>query len=320
MNVSKPQTIDDAVLFLTEHPDAKIVAGGTDLLPRINQKLEEHAELCYIDDLPEMCEVRAEQDGSIFVGASIRLAEVAEIKILTKYTGFLQAASKVASPQIRNQATIGGNILQENRCMYFNNQVPWSDVNHCFKWGGKQCFQYKNSKECVALFQSDVAPVLISFGAKAVIRGSEGIREMPVKDLYMQAGLKNLAHNDILLGVKLPPLFKTEYSAYVRKTIRGSFDFPLVSCAVRVCVDANIIKDSRVVFGAAGVMPAELHMSNEVFIGRKIEDLPLLADELQPAVSKIIAPFQDTRINAAVRKDMAKEIFIKAIAQICQGN
>lgn len=316
MNVSKPQTIDAAVQFLTEHPEAKIVAGGTDILPRINQKLETHKVLCYIDDLPEMFDVRYEQDGTVFVGASIRLAEIPRIKMLSGYTALLQASSKVASPQIRNQATIGGNILQENRCMYFNNHVPWSDVNHCFKWGGKQCFQYKNSKECVALFQSDVAPVLISFEAKAVIQGIKGIREMPIEDLYLKAGLKNIAHNDILLGVKFPPLSKNEHSAYVRRTIRGSFDFPLVSCAVNIRTDKDIINDCRVVFGAAGVMPAELHAAKEVLIGRKIDELPLLAEELQTGISKIIAPFQDTHVNAAVRKDMARDTFLQAIAKI----
>lgn len=319
MIVHKPASLADAISFLTEHTDAKIVAGGTDLIPRINQKMEKHQVLCYIDDLPEMCGIKVESDGSVFVGASVRLAEITGIAEIAGYTALLQAASRAASPQIRNQATIGGNILQENRCMYFNNQVPWSDVNRCFKWGGKQCFQYKKSPECVALFQSDVAPALIAFSALAVICGPGGTRQMPVAELYLQAGRKNIAHNEVLLGILLPPHAKGEYSAYVRKTIRGSFDFPLLSCAVRLRIVENIIKDCAVVFGSAGVMPAMLKRAEEAMIGQRIEVLPSVAADLKTVIPKIISPFQDTHINASVRNDMAKETFTKAIAQIFQA-
>ena len=316
MIVHKPESIADAIRFLSGQPEAKIVAGGTDLLPRINQKLEKHRILCYIDDLPQMCGVNVEYDGSVFLGASVRLAEVADIIELVGYTALLEAASKAASPQIRNQATIGGNILQENRCMYFNNQVPWSDVNHCFKLGGKQCFQYKKSPECVALFQSDVAPVLIAFSALAVICGPDGIRQVPVAELYMKAGKKNISHNEVLLGVVLPPLSKGEYSAYVRKTIRGSFDFPLLSCAVKLTVSENIVGDCKAVFGAAGVIPATFKAAKEVLTGENMEALPLLIPDLLAAIPKIISPFQDTHISASVRNDMAREAFTKAISQI----
>lgn len=319
MIVHKPESLEDVIRFLTEHPEARIVAGGTDLLPRINQKLEKHETLCYIDNIPEMREINVETDGSVFVGALVRLAEIKDIAELTAYTALLQAASKVASPQIRNQATIGGNILQENRCIYFNNQVPWSDVNHCFKWGGNQCFQYKKSPECVALFQSDVAPALIAFGALAVIYGPNGTRKIPVAELYLKAGFKNISHNEVLLGILLPPLAEGDCSAYVRKTIRGSFDFPLLSCAVRLRINENVINDCTVVFGAAGVMPAILKAAEEVLNGQYVENLTSLAAELNTAVPKVISPFQDTHINAPARNDMAKETFTKAIAQISQA-
>lgn len=319
MIVHKPESLEDVIRFLTKHPEARIVAGGTDLLPRINQKLEKHETLCYIDNIPEMCGINVETDGSVFVGALVRLAEFKDIVELNGYTALLQAASKVASPQIRNQATIGGNILQENRCIYFNNQVPWSDVNHCFKWGGNQCFQYKKSPECVALFQSDVAPALIAFGALAVIYGPDGTRQMPVTKLYLKAGCKNISYNEVLVGILLPPLAEGDFSAYVRKTIRGSFDFPLLSCAVRLRINENIINDCTVVFGAARVMPAILKAAEEVLNGKNIENLTSLAAELNKAIPKVISPFQDTHINASVRNDMAKETFMKAIEQISKS-
>ena len=319
MNVSKVTSMEAAIKFLSKYPEARIVAGGTDLLPRINQKLESHDVLCYIDDLPEMKSVDVVSDRSVLIGASVRLSDIAEIKELDGYTALRHAASKVASPQIRNQATIGGNILQENRCIYFNNHIPWSDVNHCFKWGGNQCFQYKKSKECVALFQSDIAPVLIAYNAKAIIFGPEGERELPVEELYLKAGAKNIAHNEVLKVIKLPSLVKGERSSYVRKTIRGSFDFPLLSCAVRLIVgEDGIVKNIKVVFGAAGIKPAVFKIAEETIVGNKISEMIDLADVLKSSVSKVISPFRDNRVNGSVRNEMAKETFSNAIAQVSQ--
>ena len=235
---------------------------------------------------------------------------------MTEYTSLVQAAGKVASPQIRNQGTIGGNILQENRCMYYNQTVSWAKVERCFKLGGEQCYQYKNSPECVALFQSDIAPVLISYAAVALIYGPNGEREMPVSELYLNAGKKNIGHDEILLGVKIPSAESKWHSAYCRKTIRGSFDFPLLSCAVLITENDGLIDDAKVVMGAAGVKPREVLEAKQVFSGKKISELQEAAKELEKSVKKYIAPFRDTRVNAVVRRQMGEEVMVKAIEMI----
>ena len=314
MIVYQAESLLAAIGFLRQHPHAKLVAGGTDLLPRINQKLEKQQVLCYIGGLPGLSGISQNTDGSLVVGALTRLAEIAENGELRGYTALKQAASQAASPQIRNVATLGGNLMQENRCIYFNNAVPWSDINHCFKWDGGQCFQYKNSKECVALLQSDLAPVLIAYGAVARIQGPSGQRELPVASLYLPAGRKNLAHDELLIAIHLPALGREESSAYIRKTIRGSFDFPLLSCAVWLRKDDGLIADCRAVFGAAGVMPAVLELTE--WQGQSAAELAALAETKLPQVSKLIAPFQDTRVNGAVRKDMARTLFRQAIAEL----
>ena len=226
------ETLESASRFLREHPGAKMIAGGTDLIPRLNQKIESKEDVCFLDNIPEMREIRKQEENHVVIGALTKLVELCESPDLSSYTALIEAAGKVASPQIRNQATIGGNILQENRCMYFNQAVFWSDVNRCFKRGGDRCYQYKNSKECMALFQSDIAPVLIAYGATAFIYNNGSQREMPVIDLYLPAGKKNLGNEDFLLGFKLPAFKENDLSAYSRRALRGSFDFPIVSCAV----------------------------------------------------------------------------------------
>ena len=316
MNTQNAENLQEAIRFLSEHPEAKIVAGGTDLIPRINQGIEEQDTLLFLNNIEELSGVKKNADGSVFLGALYKLVEITENPLLKDYTSLVQAAGKVASPQIRNQGTIGGNILQENRCMYFNQAVSWAKVERCFKLGGHQCYQYKNSPECVALFQSDLAPVLISYSATALVAGPEGEREIPISELYLKAGKKNINHNEILLGVKIPPIEDKWYSAYCRKTIRGSFDFPLLSCAVLIKENDGLVKDVKVVMGAAGVMPREVAEAKQILTGKKITELPEATAELEKSIKKYIAPFRDTRVNATVRRQMGEEVFIKAIEMI----
>ena len=136
MQVTKVNQIQEAVHFLAGHPETKIIAGGTDLIPRINQGIEEHASLLFLNGIDEMMGVEADKKGGMRIGAAVKLVAITEEPLLRGYTSLVQAAGKVASPQIRNQATLGGNILQENRCMYFNQSVCWSKVERCFKLGG----------------------------------------------------------------------------------------------------------------------------------------------------------------------------------------
>ena len=316
MKVFRPETIAEAAALLSEDENLKLVAGGTDLIPRINQKFEKHAGLVFIGAYPETSGVREEEDGRIFIGASEKLSGLEKCTALAGYPALLQAAGRVASPQIRNQATIGGNILQENRCMYFNNQVPWSDVNHCFKWGGAQCFQYPKSRICMALFQSDVAPVLIAYGASVRIIGNEGLREMPVGELYLPGGKKNLKHDEIVTGVLLPALTKGDTSVYVRWTLRGSFDFPLLGCAVVMNVKDGECKDCRIVFGAAGIKPQAFPAGAEAFIGKRIEEFSDIAAGLAEEAGKKIMAFRDTHVDGEVRREKAGVLLKAALEKL----
>ncbi len=315
MKVVRIESLDAAMNYLTENPKSKIVAGGTDIVPRLNQKIEKQDSLCCLENIVQMLGIRKE-DNFIFVGALSKLVEISQNPTLSNHRALIQAASRVASPQIRNQATIGGNILQENRCMYFNQAVPWSDINLCFKRGGDKCFQYKNSNKCVAIFQSDIAPVLVAYGATVIIRSIDGQREIPVKELYLPAGKKNIKSNEILTGIKLPLITSNMLSAYERKTFRGSFDFPLISCAILMKEKNGLIDEISVVLGAAGVQPAEIKEITPLCIGKSLKQLPQIASNALKIVAKHVAPFTDTRVNGAVRKDMAKGVFIHAVKSI----
>ena len=148
----------------------------------------------------------------------------------------------------------------------------------------------KRVRSVVALFQSDMAPVLISYDAKVLITGVNGTREMPVQDLYLNAGKKNIAADEILLGVKIPPRESNWHSAYIRKTVRGSFDFPLLSCAILIKEQDGKIIGAKVVMGAAGVKPQEVAEVADILTGKNCSDLENIAPQAVSAVKKIYCP------------------------------
>ena len=342
MTIFRPQSLKEACAILraaaadekSERREIRLIAGGTDLIPRLNQEFESCGGLCLLSAYPEMTGVRRETDGRLFVGAMTTLTALTKEPLLKRWRALTEAASRAATPQIRNQGTIGGNLLQENRCMYYNNQVPWSQVNRCFKCGGTQCFQYPKSRQCMALFQSDLAPALIAFGAKAQIAGllSDGdsageiltMREIPVEDLYLPADRKNLQPGQIVTGILLPPLNGMTGSAYARWTIRQAFDFPLLSCAAAASFDGDPaegwetarVSSCRIVFGSAGVKPRRFEAGEKAFEGLSGAALFEAAKGLRKEAGRLIMPFRDTRVDGEARREKAGDLLKEVIENL----
>jgi len=301
-----------------ECPFAYPVAGGTDIIPRVNQGIEKHEQFVCLEGLPDMRGVSFEADGSVRIGALTKLVEISENEALAQYGGLREACSRVASPQIRNQATIGGNVLQENRCVYFNQSVSWRRVDHCFKLGGDRCYQYPKALGCMALFQSDVAPALISYNAITEWKSPRGTRTALLSELYKAAGRKAKEPDEILTGLVIPPVTGALHSAYVRKTIRASIDFPLVSCAVSLGVEDQVIKTAKIVVGSAGVMPRNVNEAPVLLEGKTLKEAAGMCKELQDAVTKKIAPFQDSRVDGPTRQALGRDALKRALAQACE--
>lgn len=315
--VKRVSSWDELWQTFADCPDAYPVAGGTDILPRVNQGIEKHDVYVCLEPLPGLRGVSVQPDGTVRIGALTKLVEISEDDFLAGYPALQEACSRVASPQIRNQATIGGNVLQENRCVFFNQSVSWRRIEPCFKLGGNRCYQYKRYPECVALFQSDVAPVLMAYDAVAEFRSPQGTRSAPLAQLYLNAGRKAKAPDEILTALVIPPAAGTLYSAYVRKTIRASFDFPLVSCAVALDVRDGVIQKANVVIGSAGVKPQIDEQANALLEGKTLEQAAALSEEVQKSASKKIAPFRDSRVDGPTRQALGRDAVKRALVQAC---
>ncbi|MEA5035115.1 FAD binding domain-containing protein [Cloacibacillus evryensis] len=312
-HVKRVETLDALWKLFLEFPDAYPVAGGTDILPRVNQGIEAHEMFVCLENIKDLRGITYLDDGSVKIGALTKLAEIAEEKLLSEFTALNQACSKAASPQIRNQATIGGNVLQENRCIYFNQSVSWRRADPCFKLGGDRCYQYKGSPKCVALFQSDVAPVLMSYGADAVFVSPRGTRSVPLRSIYMEAGRKDKKKDEILSELVIPAKKGRFRSAYARETIRGSFDFPLVSCALSFTEIDHIIEEAAMVMGSAGVMPRFVAEASDLLHGLEVNKIALKLDELKKHAARAVFPFRDSRVDTISRKAFAQSLVEKVI-------
>ena len=148
-----------------EHPT--YIGGGTDIMPLLKNEVRDDKDFVFLKKIPEL-HVLEEKDGELIIGAAMTLTELAESALLnSRYAAIAQAASLTASPQIRNIATVGGNIMQDRRCIYFNQPHLWrSGLAYCFKTGGSICHQIPNSPVCRAIYYSDVATALIAYEAE----------------------------------------------------------------------------------------------------------------------------------------------------------
>ena len=143
------------------------IGGGTDIMPLLKNEVRDDKDFVFLKKIPEL-HVLEEKDGELIIGATMTLTELAESALLnSRYAAIAQAASLTASPQIRNIATVGGNIMQDRRCIYFNQPHLWrSGLAYCFKTGGSICHQIPNSPVCRAIYYSDVATALIAYEAE----------------------------------------------------------------------------------------------------------------------------------------------------------
>lgn len=253
---ARPTSLDEALELLTD-PGAAVLAGGTDLAGQVDRGIR--APSLYVDlQAAGLGGIRAEGDG-LEIGATTTLAELAASELLETYAAVATAAGLAASPLLRNQGTVGGNLCQHTRCWYYRG-VEWT----CWLGGGDTCYaeigdHRKHNLEpgdCISAHPSDLAPALAACGARVVVGSRTGERELPLLDLYRRPteddrSLVTLAPGELVVGVRLtaPP----DDSVYLRAGERQAFSFPLVAVAA-----ARRGGDVRLVAAGVANVPREL--------------------------------------------------------------
>lgn len=262
-DVKIPTSLEDALSFMKTHQgDVKIIAGGTDLVPSLKQKLFEPAHLLDIKPLRELSQVREMPDGTLRIGALVTISQVARHPLIQREFAVLaQAAQTVAGPSLRNTGTIGGNICLDTRCYWYNQSYFWREsCGFCIKKDGTVCHVAPGSKQCWAVYSADTAPALMTLDAKIRLSSATGERSILLPDFFVNEGTirNNIRPDEILTEVILPASSRGLAGRYDKYRIRGSVDYPLAGVAITMRKNDGRIEDLRVALTAMNPRPVAL--------------------------------------------------------------
>jgi 4-hydroxybenzoyl-CoA reductase subunit beta len=313
-----PRLAGDAARLLAEHGRAAMaVAGGTDLYPNMKRRQFEPAVLVALSAIPELKGVRGSAREGLRLGATTTLAAVSgHADIARHYPALATAAGLVSSPQLRNTGTIGGNVCVDTRCNYYNQSHAWRKaIGFCMKKDGDICLVAPGSPRCWAVSSSDTAPVLWSLGARVRLVGPTGERTIGLPELYRDDGIEYLAKqpDEILAEIVLPPADGWR-SIYLKLRRRGSFDFPVLGVAVALRMEAETVREARIVLGAVASLPREAATAAATLVGQRLTaDLITRTADLAAGPSK---PLDNTDYAHFYRKRMTRVFVTRALRRL----
>jgi 4-hydroxybenzoyl-CoA reductase subunit beta len=300
----RPDTVDDLIDARARHPNARLLAGGTDLIPNMRRGLIDTDTVIDLTACAELARIGPDGDG-LGVGAAVTLATLAENNLVCRdWRALADAAGAVAGPTQRAMATVGGNICLDTRCIFYNQSEWWRRANdYCLKYRGDICHVAPTSKRCLATYSGDLAAALLVYGATVEIAGPSGRRRIGLDELLVDDGMDyiTLAKDEVLLSVHLPGRFKGLAARYEKIRVRGAIDFPLAGVAVGLRRDTT---NSVLRIGLTGTNsnPVLIEMS----AGGEVE--AMVRKSVSPARTGLIAPQYRRRAVAALAARMARDL------------
>lgn len=284
-----PRSLEEALMIAGDcGTDFDFLGGGTDLLPNYKNRLNPRGHVIALSRIAGLADpFRRLADGGFALGAMARLAELQGNEGARRnLPGLIEAISQVATPLVRQSATLGGNLLLETRCYYFNQGYDWRlSKGFCMKAEGDVCLVVPQKEICYAVYAGDTAPVLMTLGATYTLVGFEGSREVAASEFYHPDGIRKneLRKGEILTGVRLPPEAGIARSGYMKLRLRDSFDFPDMGVAASLWLDGDRISRLRLAVTAVSMTPVLFAGATEPLAGRKInlELIEGLAAEVQ---------------------------------------
>jgi 4-hydroxybenzoyl-CoA reductase subunit beta len=264
----RPATLDEAVRLKAGASAARFVAGGTDLLVNLRRGLGTLSDLIDVTAVADLAAIRRDGD-SLWIGAGATLAALARhADILSDYPALAEAALAVAGPTHRAAATLGGNLCQDTRCIFYNQSEWWREGNGwCLKYQGDKCHVVVKSDRCYATYHGDVAPALMVLDAEAVLAGPDSARRIKLAELYHESGAEHLtlAAGEMLAAVILPPPGEWR-AAYAKARVRDAIDFPMAGVAASLLRDGDVIGGLKMAI--TGTNSAPLMINTGELVGR----------------------------------------------------
>lgn len=285
------------------------IGGGTDIMPLLKNHVRDDQDLVFVGNVPEL-QGMEHRDGYLYLGAGERLYDISVSPLVKEgWPAIAQAAGATASPQIRNIATIGGNIMQDRRCIYFNQSRYWrSGLPLCFKTGGKVCLQIPNSPVCRAIYYSDVATALLLYEAEAECVEQGQRSWIPVQELiarHSQAnGLACQEHLPVLvIRFRVPEAPEGEKSGFYKYAMRATIDFPLINFAMRC--GGN--RPARIIAGAVAPEPVVLEETAKL-----VDNDQSTEEEIMECcvgeLKKLAKPIKEACISPGLKRELYRQL------------
>jgi 4-hydroxybenzoyl-CoA reductase subunit beta len=329
----RPRTLDDAITLLATRGNGgvaagdspmstvRIVAGGTDLIPSMRQKLFEPQYVLDIRHIAELKGIR-QQGSCVEIGALTSLTTIEHSIFLQKrYPVLTEAAATVASPLLRNMGTIGGNICLDTRCLWYNQSLTWrKGCGFCIKKDGNLCHVAPGGTKCWAAFSGDTPPALLCLDAEIEIASAAGLRRMPLRDFYTNDGVayRNLQPNELVTRVFLPESSADYRGIYRKLRVRGSIDYPLAGVAVVIKRSNGHITEARVAVTAVNPAPRLVKGASELLEGKVIDEA--LAEAVGDLAAKTAKPLTTSALTPEYRREMIRVFTKRAVLAAASNN
>jgi 4-hydroxybenzoyl-CoA reductase subunit beta len=334
-----PREIAEAVKIMAgSGPEGQFVAGGTDLYPNMKRRQQTPRTVISVMRVPELNQITGDGKSGIRIGASVTLTDIVEHPIINRdYPVITHAARTISTPILRNMGTIGGNLLLDTRCNYYDQNYEWrKGINFCLKKDGDVCWVAPGSSKCWAVQSSDLVPVMVAIGAKFRLASTLGERTIDAAGFYNDDGIDYLKKrpDELLVDIHLPPLNGWRAS-YQKLRRRGAFDFPVLGVAAYVRLDEPVRTGSRpgsqgqpgwggssdrvvgaakIVLGGIAPSPIEVEEAASALIGH-----PLDNDHIQAAAEAAYVkarPLDNTDFVMNWRKQMTRQYTLRALEEL----
>ena len=318
-----PQTIAEALKIMADAgPSGQFVAGGTDLYPNMKRRQQTPKTVISVMRLKELNQIMGDGPTTVRIGASVTLTEICDHPVINRdYPVVAQAARTISTPLLRNMGTIGGNLLLDTRCNYYDQNYEWrKGINFCLKKDGDVCWVAPGSSKCWAVQSSDLVPVMVAIGARLRFASTLGERVVDAAGLYNNDGIDYLRKrpDELLVDIQLPQANGWRAS-YQKLRRRGAFDFPVLGVASFIKYERggrpdNFIADAKVILGGIGPAPVEIKEAANVLIGKVLDE-----DRIQEAAEAAYVkarPLDNTDFVYQWRKQMARQYTIRALREL----
>jgi 4-hydroxybenzoyl-CoA reductase subunit beta len=318
-----PKTVGEAVRLMGEAgPAGQFVAGGTDLYPNMKRRQQTPRTVISVGRLQELRGIEGDGREGLRIGAGVSLTELIEHPVVNRdYPSVARAARLISTPTLRNMGTVGGNLLLDTRCNYYDQNYEWRrGINFCMKKDGEVCWVAPGSTKCWAVQSSDLVPLMVAVGARLKLVSTLGEREVEARGFYNDDGIDYLRKrpDELLAEIILPPAAGWR-AVYKKLRRRGAFDFPVLGVAARVDgEEGGAVESARVVLGGVAPAPLEVEAAGAALAGSPLTDESINA--AAEACYLRARPLDNTDHLMNYRKQMARPFVTRALRELVDSS